>query len=89
MPRYDFTYFSLKPELTTYSEANSDVVLLRVFDDIKCFVLGDSGSKFRVPRSTPEHLKSIVLRSDTQFLTSTEHRWEVFWDDETGNNRTR
>ncbi|KAK4947537.1 hypothetical protein LTR10_013482 [Elasticomyces elasticus] len=65
-------------------EVYSDVVLLRVFGNGECFVLGDAGSKFRVPRSTPEHLKSIILRSDTQFLTSMQHRWEVVWDDETG-----
>ncbi|KAI1613237.1 hypothetical protein EDD36DRAFT_259199 [Exophiala viscosa] len=65
-------------------EVHSDVVLLRVFKDVECFVLGDSGSKFRVPHSTSGHLKSVLLRSDTQFLTSTQHRWAVFWDDESG-----
>ena len=66
-------------------EIQNDLVLLCAVDDTDgpYSVIGDNQISIQLPISTASHLKSIVLRENDQFVTSSS-RWAVVWDDENG-----
>ena len=68
-----------------YQEVHDQFALVRTFDDTGGFssVVGDNHISVRLPISTDDHHKSVVLRANDHILCASD-RWAVCWDDEAG-----